>query len=118
MHVVVPDGAIRSKLAAIEAYGASLHRCAPTIAAREQTAEHVRRETGATLVHPYTNPQVIAGQGTAAIELIEQAGPDVLIAPIGGGGLLAAARSRPGRLLHGPVYSRRNRAVRATHPCR
>ena len=92
VHVVVPDGAIRSKLAAIEAYGASLHRCAPTIAAREQAAERVRSETGATLVHPYTNPQVIAGQGTAAIELVEQFGaPDVLIAPIGGGGLIGGS---------------------------
>jgi len=92
VHVVVPDGAIRSKLAAIEAYGATLHRCAPTQAAREQSAERVRAETGATLVHPYTDPRVIAGQGTAAIELIERIGIlDALITPIGGGGLIGGS---------------------------
>ncbi len=89
VHVVVPEGAIRTKLAAIEAEGAILHRCAPTQAAREAAAESVRAATGATLVHPYTDPRVIAGQGTAAIELIEQIGaPDALVAPIGGGGLI------------------------------
>ena len=100
-HVVVPEGAVRSKLAAIEAYGATLHRCAATLTAREETAERVRAHTGATLVHPYTDPRVIAGQGTAAIELIETMGPpDILLAPIGGGGLiggtaLAAATLAP-----------------------
>ena len=89
VHVVVPDGAVRSKLAAIEAYGAILHRCAPTQAAREQGAERVRAQTGATLVHPYTDPRVIAGQGTAAMELIAQIGaPDALVTPVGGGGLI------------------------------
>ena len=89
-HVVVPDGAVRCKVEAIEAYGATLHRCAPTIAARELAAETVRRETGACLVHPYTNTQVIAGQGTAAVELIGESGPlDMLIAPVGGGGLIS-----------------------------
>lgn len=88
-HVVVPEGAVRSKLAGIQAYGAILHRCAPTLAAREEAAEHVRRQTGATLVHPYTDPAVIAGQGTAALELLRESGPlDALIAPIGGGGLI------------------------------
>jgi threonine dehydratase len=88
-HVVVPDGAVASKLAAIEAYGATLHRCAPTIAAREQRCDDVQRETGATLVHPYTDPRVIAGQGTAALELLNAcAGElDALVVPVGGGGL-------------------------------
>ena len=99
-HVVVPEGAVRSKLAAIEAYGAVLHRCAPTIAAREAAAARVQEETGATLVHPYTDPRVIAGQGTAALELLAEAGPlDALLAPLGGGGLacgpLLAARGTP-----------------------
>jgi threonine dehydratase len=89
-HVVVPDGAIRSKVAAIEAYGAILHRCAANTAAREQAAEQVRAQTGATLVHPYTSPDVIAGQGTAARELLREVGSvDVLIAPVGGGGLIS-----------------------------
>ena len=99
-HVVVPEGAVRSKLVAIEAYGAVLHRCAPTIAAREEAAARVQADTGATLVHPYTDPRVIAGQGTAALELLAEAGPlDALVTPLGGGGLacgtLLAARGTP-----------------------
>jgi threonine dehydratase len=87
-HVVVPEGAVAAKLAAIDAYGATLHRCAPTIAAREAMAEDVRRATGATLVHPYADPQVIAGQGTAALELVNACGAlDALVVPVGGGGL-------------------------------
>ena len=88
-HVVVPENAIKSKLAAIEAYGAKLHFCAPTIAAREATAAKVQAETGAELVHPYTDVRVIAGQGTAALELLHETGElDTLITPIGGGGLI------------------------------
>ncbi|MEO5561022.1 MAG: pyridoxal-phosphate dependent enzyme [Dokdonella sp.] len=97
-YVVVPEGAVKSKLAAIEAYGATLHRCAPTMAARDAMADEVRKRTGATLVHPFTDPRVIAGQGTAALELLRETGPlDALVAPIGGGGLIGgsaiAARS-------------------------
>lgn len=101
-HVVVPEGAVQSKLAAIEASGATLHRCAPTIAAREAAAEKVRTDTGATLIHPYADARVIAGQGTAALELLRETGPlDALIAPVGGGGLIggsaiAAAALAPG----------------------
>jgi threonine dehydratase len=103
-HVVVPEGALRAKLAAIEAYGAILHRCAPGIAAREAACEDVRQATGATLVHPYTDARVIAGQGTAALELL-RAGPlDALVVPVGGGGLasgtaLAIAGTSPGTRL-------------------
>jgi threonine dehydratase len=87
-HVVVPEGAVPAKLAAIAAYGATLHTCAPTMAGREAMAAQVQARTGATLVHPFTDPAVIAGQGTAALELLAQAGPlDVVLAPIGGGGL-------------------------------
>lgn len=87
-HVVVPEGAVAAKLEAIRAYGAILHTCAPTIAAREETAARVQRETGATFVHPYTDPRVIAGQGTAALELLNATGGlDVLATPVGGGGL-------------------------------
>jgi threonine dehydratase len=89
-HVIVPEGAVRSKVEAIEACGATVHRCAPSLDAREETAEAVRRSTGANLVHPYQDPAVIAGQGTAAMELLAQSGPlDVLIAPVGGGGLIS-----------------------------
>jgi threonine dehydratase len=97
-HIVVPEGTVKSKMDAIVAYGATLHLCAPTLAARDAEAERLRRETGATLVHPYTDPAVIAGQGTAALELIHEVGAlDAVMAPISGGGLIGgtaiAARS-------------------------
>ena len=89
-HVVVPEGAVQAKLAAISAYGAVLHRCAPTIAAREAACARVQAVTGASLVHPYTDPRVIAGQGTAALELLARAPDlDLLFVPLGGGGLAA-----------------------------
>jgi threonine dehydratase len=87
-HVVVPEGAVATKLANIERAGGILHRCAPTQAAREETCARVQRETGATLVHPYADPRVIAGQGTIALELLQQVPDlDVVIVPVGGGGL-------------------------------
>ena len=89
VHVVVPEGAVKSKLAAIEAYGAQLNFCAPTMAAREAMAAQVQARTGATLVHPFTDPRVIAGQGTAALELASEIDNlAVVLAPIGGGGLI------------------------------
>jgi threonine dehydratase len=91
-HVVVPEGAVKVKLAAIAAYGATMHVCAATTAAREQAAAKVQAQTGAVLVHPYTDPRVIAGQGTAALELFDEVGAlDALIAPIGGGGLISGS---------------------------
>ncbi len=89
-HVVVPEGAVATKVAAIRAYGASVHVCAPTLAAREEAAARIAHAPGATLVHPFTDPQVFAGQGTAALELLRETGAlDALVAPIGGGGLIA-----------------------------
>ncbi|MBJ7575579.1 pyridoxal-phosphate dependent enzyme [Luteimonas sp. MC1828] len=89
-HVVVPADAVRAKLAAIAAYGAVLHRCAPGIAAREAACAEIQTASGATLVHPYADPLVIAGQGTAALELLAEAGDlDALVVPVGGGGLAA-----------------------------
>jgi threonine dehydratase len=87
-HVVVPEGAVRAKLEAIERAGAILHRCAATQAAREAKCAEVQRETGAELVHPYADTRVMAGQGTVALELLQQVpGLDTLITPLGGGGL-------------------------------
>lgn len=87
-QVVVPEGAVKSKLAAIEAFGARVHLCAPTLAAREAAVERLAATTGARLVHPYTDPAVIAGQGTAALELLGTTGPlDAVLVPVGGGGL-------------------------------
>jgi len=91
-HVVVPEGAVAAKLAAIQASGATLHRCAPTIAAREAMADAVRAQTGATLVHPYADPRVIAGQGTATLELLREVGTlDAIVTPVGGGGLASGS---------------------------
>ena len=91
-HVVVPEGAVATKVAAIARYGATVHTCAPTLAARDAMAAAIERDTGATLVHPFTNSAVIAGQGTAARELIREVGTlDALIAPIGGGGLIGGS---------------------------
>ncbi|MDB6163881.1 MAG: pyridoxal-phosphate dependent enzyme, partial [Xanthomonadaceae bacterium] len=91
-HVVVPDGAVASKLAAIIAYGATLHQCQASIQAREERCAAVQRDTGAVLVHPYTDTQVIAGQATAAMELFNACGElDALIVPVGGGGLAAGS---------------------------
>ena len=87
-HVVVPEGAVAAKLANIERHGATLWRCAPSIAAREATCARVQAQTGAVLVHPYADAAVMAGQGTAALELLRSDGPfDVLVVPVGGGGL-------------------------------
>jgi threonine dehydratase len=87
-HVVVPEGAVRAKVEAIERAGAILHRCAPTQAAREAMSAEVQRATGAVMMHPYADTQVMAGQGTLILELLQQArGLDAVINPVGGGGL-------------------------------
>jgi len=89
-HIVMPTNSSQAKVRAVEGYGGRLTFCEPTQAAREATCARVIAETGATLVHPYENEAVIAGQGTAVIELLEDApGLDVVLAPVGGGGLLA-----------------------------
>ena len=89
-HVVVPEGAVRAKVEAIERAGAILHRCAPTQAAREAKCAEVQAATGAELVHPYADTRVMAGQGTVALELLQQAPElDALITPVGGGGLVS-----------------------------
>jgi threonine dehydratase/serine racemase len=87
-HVVMPDDTPPLKVAAVRGYGAEIVFCKRS--EREETCDRVLRETGAALVHPYEEPAVVAGQGTAALELIDQAGPfDLVIAPVGGGGLMS-----------------------------
>lgn len=89
-YVVMPDNAPLPKVASVERLGGRITRCAANQAAREAAATAVQAETGATLVHPYNDWQVITGQATAACELIEDApGLDALLAPVGGGGLLS-----------------------------
>jgi threonine dehydratase len=89
-HVVLPEGAVKSKLAAIEAYGARTYFCAATMAARDAMAAQVQAETGATFVHPFTDLLVISGQGTAALELANEVTDlHAVLTPIGGGGLVS-----------------------------
>jgi threonine dehydratase len=101
-HVVVPENAPAIKIANMRETGAQLHFCVPTLAARESTAAQVQTDTGAEMVHPFTHPKVIAGQGTAVLELLaEQPDLDMVMVPVGGGGLLsgtaiAAHGIRPG----------------------
>jgi threonine dehydratase len=89
-YVVMPTSAPRVKKAAVAGYGAEIIDCEPTLQARESTLEAVVQRTGATFIHPYDNARIIAGQGTAAMELLEeQPRLDVVMAPVGGGGLLS-----------------------------
>ncbi len=88
--VVMPRTASRVKIASVERYGGRIVFCEPNHRAREEAAERIVRETGATLVHPYNDSRVIAGQGTVALELMEDVpGLGAIICPVGGGGLLA-----------------------------
>ena len=106
-HIVVPEGAVAAKLANIRRAGGILHRCAPTQAAREETCIRVQRDTGATLVHPYADARVMAGQGTIVPELVRQVPDlDAVIVPVGGGGLasgcaIALAALKPHARLFG-----------------
>ena len=89
-HIVMPDNAPAVKKAAVAGYGAIIVYCEPTLEARESALARVVEETGATFVHPYDDARIIAGQGTAALELLkEHPDLDVVMAPVGGGGLLA-----------------------------
>jgi threonine dehydratase len=101
-HIVMPRTSREVKKAAVAGYGAAITLCEPTLAARETTLEEVVARTGATFIHPYNDPRVMAGQGTAALELLDQAGDlDVVMAPVGGGGLasgtaIAVSGTSPG----------------------
>jgi threonine dehydratase len=88
--IVMPRTASPCKRAAVEAYGGSITYCEPNEDSRHEAMEQILRETGATFVHPSNDPLVIAGQGTAALELLEEVpGLDVVMVPVGGGGLLS-----------------------------
>jgi threonine dehydratase len=89
-YIVMPENAPKVKIEGVRSHGAEITFCEPTLAARESTAAAVIERTGASFIHPYDNRHVIAGQGTAALELVAESGPfDALIAPVGGGGLLS-----------------------------
>lgn len=88
--VVVPDNAPAPKKRAIAAYGADIVYCAPNVVAREAAVSKLIEEHGYFLIHPFDNDQVIAGQGTASIEMLEEIPDlDMVISPLGGGGLLS-----------------------------
>jgi threonine dehydratase len=89
-YIVMPHNAPQVKKDAVSEYDGQITFCEPTLEARESTLEGIRLETGANVVHPYNDERVIAGQGTAALELLQDVPDlDVIITPVGGGGLLS-----------------------------
>ncbi|MBI2511620.1 MAG: threonine/serine dehydratase [Opitutae bacterium] len=100
--IVMPHNAPQTKIRNVESYGGKIVFCEPNLTAREAACAEIVAQTGAALVHPFDDYAVMAGQGTATLELLEQAGPlDLILCPVGGGGLLcgtavAAKGARPG----------------------
>lgn len=89
-YIVMPETAPEVKKKAVAEYGAEIIFCKPTLQARESTLAEVQKETGATFVHPYNDKRIIAGQGTAALELLTEIEDlDAVMTPVGGGGLLS-----------------------------
>ena len=101
-YIVMPNNSPRAKQASVGRYGGKIVFCEPTLQARETGVERLIAETGATLVHPYNDLYVMAGQATTAVELLEDVPDlDIILAPVGGGGLLsgisvAAKTLKPG----------------------
>jgi threonine dehydratase len=116
--VVMPDNAPRVKQENVRRLGATIRFCVPTVAAREQACAAILAESGGTLIHPFDDVRVIAGQGTAAVELLESVPElDIVIAPVGGGGLLSgtsiAVRSmRPAARVYGAEPANADDAAR------
>ncbi len=89
-YIVMPETAPDVKKNAVAGYGAEITFCKPTLEARESTARAIIEKTGAALIHPYDNFNVICGQGTATLELMDEISDlDIIVAPVGGGGLLS-----------------------------
>ena len=89
-YIVMPNNAPSVKKNAVAGYGGQITFCEPTLEARESTLERIGLDTGANVVHPYNDERVITGQGTAALEFLEEVPDlDVILAPVGGGGLLS-----------------------------
>jgi len=103
----MPDNSPVVKKNAVAGYGAEITFCKPTLRAREETTAAIIKKTGATLIHPYDDVNVICGQGTAVLELLEEKPDlDIIIVPIGGGGLMsgtviAAKGISPGMIVFG-----------------
>lgn len=106
-HIVMPENSPRVKIAAVKGYGARVTFCESNQKARENTLQKVLEETGAVFIHPYDHEEVIAGQGTAAKELLEEIPDlDMILAPVGGGGLMsgtaiASRHIKPGIIVIG-----------------
>lgn len=89
-YIVMPNNAPQVKKDAVAGYGGQITFCEQTLESRESNLERIKNETGANVVHPYNDERVIAGQGTATLELLEEIpNLDVIIAPVGGGGLIS-----------------------------
>lgn len=89
-YIVMPENAPRPKIAAVQAYGAEITFCPSIVSERERALTALQKTTGATYVPPYDHPSIISGQGTVGLELLEQIpNLEVVIAPVGGGGLLS-----------------------------
>jgi len=117
--IVMPENAARVKQENVRRFGATIRFCIPTVAAREEACAEVRGQSGATLIHPFDNADVIAGQATAALELLDAVPDlDIVIAPVGGGGLLSGtaitARSlRPPMRVYGAEPANADDATRS-----
>ena len=89
-YIVMPSNSSKAKIRNVEAYGGRITLCDPTTQAREETCDRIIAETGAAMIHPFTNERVMAGQGTAVLELLAEVPDlDLILCPVGGGGLLA-----------------------------
>lgn len=87
-YIVMPSNSPQCKIAAVKGYGGIVTLCEPNLASREKTSLDVMEQTGAVFVHPYNDPDVMSGQGTIVLELLEQIEDlDAIIVPIGGGGM-------------------------------
>ena len=99
-RIVMPETAPAVKQAAVRDYGAQITLCAPTLQAREEAAACIIDEFGSTMVHPYNDVRIIAGQGTCGLELIEECGSlDTVMVPVGGGGLCSGVSITTNALL-------------------
>lgn len=105
--IIMPDTAPAVKAAAVRGYGAEIIFCKPTLESRLRTMEEVAQRTGAHVVPPYDDDRIMAGQGTAGLELCEQVERlDLVMAPVGGGGLMGGVATavralQPGALIVG-----------------
>ncbi|MGF1559913.1 MAG: pyridoxal-phosphate dependent enzyme, partial [Flavobacteriaceae bacterium] len=91
-HIVMPSSAPKVKKTGVLAYGGAIYECEPTLEAREAMSHQIGLDTGATFLHPSNDPEVIIGQGTAALELLENHSDlNAIFCPVGGGGLIAGS---------------------------